>query len=102
MVTALVQFKLPPSVSRREAIDLFKASAPRYLNMPGLVRKYYLYGEDGGGGVYLWKTREMAERVYTAEWRRMIKDRYGAEPVITYFETPVIVDNAHGEITSDA
>lgn len=30
------------------------------------------------------------------------KDRYGAEPVITYFETPVIVDNAVGEITSDA
>ncbi|MBT6095723.1 MAG: monooxygenase, partial [Rhodospirillaceae bacterium] len=30
----------------------------------------------------------------TAEWRAMIKDRYGAEPEITYFESPVIVDNS--------
>jgi hypothetical protein len=32
----------------------------------------------------------------------MIRDRYGAEPVITYFDTPVVVDNATGEISSDA
>jgi hypothetical protein len=32
----------------------------------------------------------------------MIRERYGAEPVITYFDTPVVVDNATGEINSDA
>jgi hypothetical protein len=102
MVTALVQFKLPPSMSRREAIDLYRASAARYLNVPGLIRKYYIHGDDGGGGIYLWKSRELAERIYNPEWCRMIKERYGAEPVITYFDTPVIVDNALGEIVTDA
>jgi predicted RNase H-like nuclease len=38
---------------------------------------------------------------YSAEWKAMIRERYSAEPVITYFDTPVVVDNATGEISSD-
>src|SRR5262245_11311806 len=102
MVTAFVQFKLPPSMSRREAIDLYKASAPRYQSVSGLIRKYYIHGDGGGGGIYLWKSREAAERLYNPEWCRMIRERYGAEPVITYFDTPVIVDNALGETITNA
>jgi hypothetical protein len=91
-------------VSRDKAAALFKGSAPKYRDLPGLVRKYYLYSaEEGiGGGVYLWKSREDAERTYTPEWKRMIRERYGAEPVITYFDTPVVVDNATAEISSDS
>ena len=104
MVTALVQFPLPASVSRDTATELFKGSAPKYRDLPGLVRKYYLFSAESGtgGGIYLWKSREDAERTYTAEWKRMIRERYGAEPRITYFDTPVVVDNATGEISSDA
>src|SRR5436305_11333879 len=93
MITAVVRFKLPADVTLASATELFKGSAPKYQNLPGLVRKYYLYGEGMGGGVYLWKSRADAEKVYTAEWRRMIADRYGAEPEIMFFSTPVIVDN---------
>jgi hypothetical protein len=104
MITALVQFPLPASVSRDKAAELFKGSAPKYRDLPGLVRKYYLYSAESkiGGGIYLWKSREDAERTYTAEWKRMIRERYGADPLITYFDTPVVVDNATGEISSDA
>ena len=93
MITAIVRFKLPANVTLDAATELFKGSAPKYQNLPGLVRKYYLYGEGTGGGVYLWKSRADAEKVYTAEWRAMIAQRYGAEPEITFFESPVIVDN---------
>ena len=93
MITAIVQFGLPKPVSLDEAAKMFESTAPKYQNLPGLVRKYYLYGEGTGGGVYLWKSRADGEKVYTAEWRRMIADRYGAEPEITFFESPVIVDN---------
>src|SRR3954465_15458616 len=96
MITAVVRFKLPADVTLAAATELFKGSAPKYQNLPGLVRKYYLYGEGTGGGVYLWKSRADAEKVYTAEWRRMIADRYGAEPEITFFESPAIVDNERG------
>jgi Putative mono-oxygenase ydhR len=104
MVTAIVQFPLPSSVTRDKAAELFRGSAPKYRNLPGLVRKYYVYSaEQGtGGGVYLWKSREDAERIYTPEWKQMIRERYGAEPVITYFDTPVVVDNLTAEISSDS
>jgi hypothetical protein len=92
---AIVRFPLKPGTTLEDAKALFEGSAPKYRAAPGLVRKYYLFGEDGtGGGVYLWESREAAERMYSAEWKKMIADRYGTPPQISYFDTPVIVDNA--------
>jgi hypothetical protein len=104
MITAIVRFKLPANVKLADAAELFQGSAPKYRQLAGLVRKYYLYDSDAGigGGVYLWESRAAAERVYTAEWKKMIADRYGAEPEITFYETPVVVDNAIDKISVDA
>lgn len=103
MITAIVRFKLPPTVKSEDAAELFKGSAPKYRGLAGLVRKYYLYNESGiGGGVYLWESRAAAERVYTPEWKKMIADRYGAEPEISFYDTPVVVDNAIDAIQVDA
>jgi len=100
MITAVVQFPIRQSVTREKARELFSATAPRYREVPGLVRKYYLLSEDRSsvGGVYLWKSRADAERMYNGEWRTFIRERYGAEPTVTYFDSPVIVDNAAGLI----
>ena len=78
-----------------DARRMFEGSAPKYVGLSGLVRKYYLFDEAShtGGGVYLWESRAAAEKVYNAEWRKMITERYGAPPEISYFESPVIVDN---------
>ena len=104
MITALVQFKLPQPVTREAAQQVFSSTAPKYRDVEGLIRKYYLLSQDGGtaGGVYLWKSREHAQRLYTDEWRTFITDKYGAEPSVTYFESPVVVDNLAGEIIKDA
>jgi hypothetical protein len=104
MITALVQFRLPQPVSREKAKQLFVGSAPKYREASGLIRKYYLLSEDGGtaGGVYLWKSKEDAMGLYTQEWESMIRERYGALPTVTYFESPVIVDNQANEIIADA
>ncbi len=103
MITAIVQFRLPSPVTRDRAQELFAGTAPKYRNTAGLVRKYYLLSQDGAtaGGVYLWKTREDAERLYTADWRQFIAKTYGAEPSLEFFETPVIVDNLAGSISRD-
>jgi hypothetical protein len=60
--------------------------------------------QDGGtaGGVYLWKSQQDAERLDTDEWKKFIRDKYGAEPSVTYFESPVVGDNVAGEIVIDA
>ena len=86
-------------MSAEEVREGFEASAPRFQAMPGLLRKHYLQAEDGsvGGGVYLWESREAAEAVYDEEFRARIKERYGEEPVIELFESPVMVEP--GQIT---
>jgi hypothetical protein len=103
MITALIQFKLPKPVTRAQAQEIFLSTAPKYRETPGLIRKYYLLSLDGGtgGGVYLWRSREDAERLYTVEWKKFIFEKYGSEPTVTYFESPVIVDNLTGEIIRD-
>ena len=103
MVTAVVQFKLPAPVSREQAKEIFTSTAPKYQTARGLIRKYYLLSEDGGtaGGVYLWQSREDAESLYTKEWKSFVKEKYGAEPAIVYFQTPVVVDNLTKEIIED-
>ena len=103
MITALVQFKLPKPMTRDEAQEIFSTTAPRYRDLQGLIRKYYVLSQDGGtaGGVYLWQSREDAERVYTDDWKKFIVEKYGSEPLITYFESPIIVDNVTGEIVRD-
>jgi len=104
MITAIVRFKLPATIDAAKAAELFQGSAPKYQGLKGLIRKYYLFDADSstGGGCYLWESREAAERVYDAEWRKMIADRYGSAPEISFFETPVIVDNAAGKTVMDA
>ena len=104
MITAIVLFKLPANINSADAAELFRGSAPKYQGVAGLLRKYYLFDPESrtGGGCYLWESREAAERVYTAEWRKMIAERYGAQPEISYFETPVVVDNTVGKTNLDA
>ncbi len=103
MITALVQFRLPKPLSRDEAQEIFSSTAPRYRDFQGLIRKYYVLSEDGvtAGGVYLWQSRKDAERLYTDEWKKFIVEKYGSEPSVTYFESPIIVDNLTGEILQD-
>ncbi len=96
MITAIVQFKLSPSITRDHVQEDFSHLAPTFRNLPGLIRKYFLLSKDGtiAGGVYLWKSQEDAEHFYTDEFKRSITDRYGFEPSITYFESPIVVDNS--------
>jgi hypothetical protein len=95
MITAIVRFNLPQTMKLADAETIFRGSAPKYEGLPGLVRKYYLFDEAShtGGGVYLWESREAAEKAYDAEWKRTVTERYGAPPDIMLFESPVIVDN---------
>lgn len=100
MITAIVQFKLPDSMTCEEAEMFFSHIAPMFHEIPGLLRKYFLLAEDGktAGGVYLWKSRQDADRFYTVNFRHSIAERFGSEPRVTYFESPVVVDNLEGKV----
>jgi hypothetical protein len=48
MITAIVRFPLSPGTALDSSNALFARSAPQYRAAPGLIRKNYLFGEDGG------------------------------------------------------
>jgi hypothetical protein len=103
MITTITTFRLPKPLTRDEARSIFLVTAPKYRDVAGLVRKCYLLADDGStaGGVYLWKSRADAEAMYTPAWRAFVREKYGCDPTVVYFETPVVVDNVVGEIVAD-
>jgi hypothetical protein len=103
MITVITTFRLPKPVTREEARSIFLSTAAKYRNVAGLFRKCYVLSEDGStaGGVYLWNSRAEAEAMYTESWRAFVRDKYGVDPSLTYFESPVVVDNVTNEILSD-
>jgi len=102
MITVITTFKLPKPITRQEAQSNFLCTAPKYQGVAGLVRKCYVLSQDGStvGGIYLWNSRAEAEAMYTASWRAFVGEKYGVDPSVTYFDTPVVVDNLTREILS--
>src|SRR5215813_6066676 len=100
MTTAIIQYSLPTGAPMDAVKSGFLEVAPFFQSPPGLLRKYFLLSNDGatGGGVYLWDSRQTAHDFSEATLRPMIKERFHVEPSITYFETPVIVDNVSSQI----
>jgi hypothetical protein len=95
MIVSIVTFRLPKRWTVEEAAKVFKSTAPKYLGKAGLVRKHYYVTEAGdrAGGIYFWRSKADAEACYTAEWKTMVTEKYGASPDILYAEVPVSVDN---------
>ncbi|MFO1396901.1 MAG: monooxygenase [Burkholderiales bacterium] len=104
MIITLTSFKLATPVTHDEARAIFLTTAPKYRDVKGLLRKHYVVADDGTtvGGVYVWRARADAQAMYTDAWREFVRGKYGTEPVVTYFDSPVLVDNVAGQITSDA
>ena len=103
MITAFTTFTLPKPITREEARGIFLSTAPKYRGVKGLLRKIYVLSQDGGtaGGVYLWNSRSEAEAMYTESWRSFVREKYGTDPTVTYFESPVVVDNVTQQILTD-
>jgi len=98
MIIAVVQIAMPKR-PKAAAIAAQTKSAPNFraLAESGLLRKDYLNGEAGGGGVYMWVSREAAEAFYNADWYAKAESSFGVRPTVTYYETYVTVDNVKGE-----
>jgi len=102
MITVIASYPLPAPIAPDEAESIFLSTAPRYRDVPGLIRKYYVLSEDRRsiGGIYLWKSRADADALYTEGWKAFVRQKYAVEPSLAYFDCPVVVDNASHEILS--
>jgi hypothetical protein len=100
MIVAMVTFDVPKGTTLVAAREQFVKAAPRFKNVPGLIRKYFTFGEGPtAGGCYLWTSMEAAEKMYTPAWHKAVSDTYGSAPRITYYQVPVIVDNEADKTT---
>ena len=84
MICEIVSYPAPEGADREEIVDDAKSVVPKWKANPDLIRKHFLWSDDGEKccGVYLWKSREAAERAHDATWRREVETRTGKAPEI--------------------
>jgi hypothetical protein len=99
MFIAIVQIPMTKR-PRQAAVDAAAKSAPTYtaLGAKGLLKKYYLNGEAGGGGVYLSESEAAPRAWYTPEWEKRMEAAFGTRPKVTCYDNHVIVDNEAGKV----
>jgi hypothetical protein len=96
----IVAVQIPtPCRPREAAIAAQTKSAPtfRALANKGLLRKDYLNGDAGGGGIYYWPRGRRPRLGTRPSGSRKAMENFGAEPIVTYYETYATVDNEKDE-----
>ena len=100
MMTAIVRYRLPATISYEACQNHFHMIAPGFQSTSGLISKHFICTPDGknAGGVYQWESKEAAESFYSGPWLQGIIDRYGMEPEITFFEVFALTDNKADDV----
>ena len=78
------------------------ASVPNYEGLEGLIRKYYVVTDDKAkaGGIYLWESREKAEKFYGEEWTSRIAGLFGEPPMLEFLDCNIVIDNETNRVKS--
>jgi hypothetical protein len=95
LITAIVRYRLPPSISREDCRAHFHQITTDFVGVPGLLSKHFICDAEGviAGGVYQWESLEQAKAFYGGAWLEGICNRYGAPPEIEFFEVFGRTDN---------
>jgi heme-degrading monooxygenase HmoA len=95
MITVITRFQLPAGIAAEQIRAAFDEDAPRFRNVPGLVRKQFLRSKDCRtvGGVYLWNDEHAARAFMNQRVAPMIREKYQVEPTIEFYDSPVLVEN---------
>ena len=96
MITAIVQYKLPPSISLADCAAHFRKIAPGFRDGAGArsASSSSMPRMAGPAASICGRRRGDAEAFYSGPWLDGIRERYGMDPQIKYFETACIADNA--------
>ena len=95
LITVITRFQLPTGVTAEQIRAAFEEAAPKFRNVPGLVRKQFLRSKDcrTAGGVYLWNDETAARTFMKERVAPMIREKFKVEPAIEFYDSPVIVEN---------
>lgn len=103
MHCVLWSYPSPAGLTKEKADKLFADVAGMYIGVPGLVRKYFGYSEDGQTivGVYLWRAKADADAFYNAEWIAGVTSRWGVMPAKSEWQIPQVVESVDGRVITD-
>jgi hypothetical protein len=102
MIIAFVEIPFEGLKRDREMVVKQSVESTKiYHDVKGLKRKYYLSGDEAGGGVYEFATREDAETWFHEGWADWMEGRFGVRPTLTLFDNHVVLDNEKGEVRVD-
>ena len=102
MIIAIVEIPWGAPKRERDAVlDQALESTKIYHEVKGLKRKYYLNGDTGGGGIYLFETREDANAWFHEGWADWMERRFGVRPTLTLYDSYLTLDNEAGEVRMD-
>src|SRR5262249_52530648 len=95
LITVVTRFQLPAGLTADQIRAAFDEAAPRFRNVPGLVRKQFLRSKDcqTAGGVYLWNDERAARAFMNERVAPMIREKFHVDPTIEFYDSPVIVEN---------
>lgn len=101
MVTVVVNYELAPSFTPDRVRINFEQAIPKYKDLTGLIRKYFLIANDGksAGSVYLWESNHQALKFHDENWKQFMHEKYGCRPSLEFFDCPIVIDNLSGEVT---
>ena len=94
MISVVINFPVPEDITPEAYKDKMKDTVPRYQNIPGLMRKNYIFNEKSrvGGGIYNFDNLEDAKACFDEAWQKRVETNFG-KPEITYFDTLIELDN---------
>ena len=100
MIIEIVTFKNRADLTRQGEYDGARHAAEEWIKNPELVAKHFIRDEDGNGGaVYIWPSKEAAQRAHNDEWRKGVLARTGGnQPQIRYYEFMLTADAANGKV----
>ena len=96
-------YEVPPELTESAIRKLFSDVAGNYLEVPGLIRKYFGFSEDATSviGIYLWESKADADRFYSPEWIAGVTERWGAEPRRDEWVVPVVAETIAKAVVTD-
>ncbi len=101
MIAEIVTFSHPEGLTREEIVAGALSVVPHWQADPDLIRKHFLVSDDNrqGAGIYIWPSREAAQKAHSAAWIARKEAETGSKVTITYYDLFLVVDNQAGTVT---
>jgi len=95
LITVITRFQLPAGLTADQICAAFEQVAPKFRNVPGLMRKHFLHSKDcrTGGGIYLWNDERAARSFMNDHVAPSIRQHFHVDPTIEFYDSPVTVEN---------